>query len=478
MSTEIYIAEEDVSSYIDFRSITITDGAQSRGDTLAFEMKIPYDELGVYVEKPRPGNVVVVVVDTVKFFEGPVISCDDTFLNSRTMLVGVECSDYTFFLDRKYIAKVELPITSSGERIKTLLGEFASEFCWGEGWDSHIANGLPLPKEGYDYEQFSSVIDRICEATGYGWHVGFDPTTDGRPTVYFYSAIDDVSPLNDDYSNILNIDTNIDIGGVQVREDISNLHNVVIVKDFSEKKDTPYSEKYVADGSQTFFKLPMEPFSVEDTSISVQPGGEGEFIERTVALDPLTGEDDEIIGVPGYAYLCILNWGIRFPTSDYPADGDIIKIDYNYVIPDRIIPLYDMDSINEMARREGNDGEHQVVISLPDYRVDGSGGYNAAEFYGNMILNKHAWPEISGSFEVYEPSSFSGMEGWKAGQNFSLYSEIRDIYDIRHWVRTGRGEKIPVTVWVTSISRTIVQPSSPGNTRFRTKINFSTNLGR
>lgn len=478
MGVVLEVAGEDITSYVDFRNIEVVDGAESRGDTLNFTAHIPYSDLGSSVDKPRPGNVAVLTVDGSKLFEGPVISSDDRFFNSQVMAIDVQCSDYTFFLDRKHIAKVEMGVQNAGDRIESLLQEFAAEFTDYASWDSGIATGLPLPKEGYDYEQFSSVMDRVCEAIGYSWHVGFDASVEGRPKMFFYISTNATSPLNTDYSNILDLDSNIEIGGVTTREDISNLHNVVIVKDFSEKNDDEYSQEYVADGHQTFFKLPMEPFDLEDTSVSVQPGGTGDFIPRTVALDPLTAEDEEVAGIEGYAYLCILNWGVRFPTTDYPSEGDVVKVDYNYVVPDRIIPLYDKDSIDEMARRQGNDGHHEVVVSLPDYRVDSSEGYNAAEFYGYMLLERHAWPEISGSFTVMEPSTVTDMEGWEAGQYFDVESDVRDIYDIQHWVETGRGEKEPVRVWITRVTRHIKQITDADGTLFETKVDFSTVLRR
>jgi len=477
MAVSITIGGENAIPYIDLQTIEIVDGAESRGDTASFVVSIPAADLGTSISKPRPGHVVVIRVDGDKYFEGPILTISDRWRNSHVMDVNVECVDYTFFLDRKYIAKVEMPVQLPGARIKALIEEFAPEFAWGTGWDDYISNGeVSLPQEGYDYEQFSSVIDRICESTGYSWHVGVHPTIDGRPTIHFYPATDATSPLNNAFGNELDLDTNLDIGGVEVTEDISDLHNVVIVKDFSEKKNDPYSEEYVADGRQTFFKLPMEPYAVEDTKVYVQPGGEGEFIPRTVALDPLTGEEDEIAGQEGYVFVCLLNWGLRFPTVDYPSEGDVVRVEYNYVIPDRIIPLYDLDSINEMARREGNDGEHQVVVSLPDYRVDGTKGWNAAEYYGYMILNRHAWPEISGSFTVLEPSSYSELKGWQAGQYFGIISTRRDIYDIEHWVKTGRGEKRAQTVWITRVRRRIAQTISETETRFRTTVEFSTTL--
>jgi len=486
MGVAIELDNVDVTAYVNIPTISIQDGAASMGDSLEFDMYIPWADLDAEtVAKPKPGNVVVLIIDSTREFEGVVATTDDSFQNPETMLVNVIVSDYTAFLDRRLVAKQEYAEGAAGTRIKTILQEFAPDFTDYSNWDDNIATGLDVPKEGYDYEPASGIFDRLSEATGYAWYVGFDASVAGRPKIYFFPDSDvsaNASPLNNGtYSNILDLDANLEIGGVTVTEDVSSLFNVVIIKDYAQQSDNAYEHNVLADGAQSFFKLPMPPMNEVDMTVETKHG-EDEWVTKTLALDPLDGSAESIEGQANYAYVCVMNWGVRFPTTDMPASGDYVKVSFDYAIPDRVAVFMDPDSINEMARREGSDGEHQVMISLPDYRIDSPSdtGYDPIEFYGNMLLDSHAWPLISGGFSIYEPSNTTTMTGWRSGQYFKIKSKVRDIYDIRHWVISGRGDwdsgdKIAVTVFITSVTKKIIQVTD-GGTILMTNIEFSTRL--
>lgn len=500
MAWSIEIDGVAISSCINFPSIKLTEGIAARGDKLQFKAKINYSDLAAgNISKPRSGNIVVLTINGTKMFEGTVVRTSDNIINPDVMVVSVDCGDYTFFLDRRLVAKQSYSEGIAGTRIKSILQEFAIEFSDYTGWDTNIADGLILPEEGYDYEPVSAILDRICSSTDYNWYVGFDASSVGRPNLHFFARETDASPLSGPYSNALDLDTNLEIGGVPITEDISELHNVVIIKDFTQKADYPYVDTQTADGEQTFFHLPLEPwdFGTEDMTVEVWHTDEGEaasWIERTTALDPLDGSSETIDGVTHYAYACILNWGIRFPMVDLGEagdwglrDGDLIKTTFDYVVPDRIAVFMDIDSVNEMSRRESItgeyvDGEHQVMISLPDYRIDSpsDSGFDPVEFYGRMILEEQAWPIVSGSFTLKEPSRINSMDGWHSGQYFTIRSEVRDIYDIREWVKRGRddADKIPMTVWITSIERRIVSVIAGGVSLMETTVNFSNKIRR
>jgi len=453
MALTFTIGGQDVLGWVDVPSVTITDGLSAKQDSMRFDMVIPFSDLDAgNVEKPRPGNVVSVAIDGTKEFEGIITTVSDFFLNPEVMRCEVECSDYVVFLDRKLVTKQEYPEQSAGARIKAILEEFCPDFYTDT---SYIEDGLTLPPEGYDYEVPSSIFDRISDSTGYTWYVDYDMK------VHFFAEENYNSPLDD---NLLDLDSTELIGGVEVVEDIANLYNVVIVKDFRRKSDNRYVHDFQADGVESFFKQPFEPWSAssDDVSVSVKPAGGTAFIPRLIAKDPLDGSTETLEGQEGYAYVCVVNEGIRFPTCDLPGEGDIVRFEYNYALPEEVHIAHDLDSIRFMSEREGenSDGEHHVLLSLPDFRVSDIG---TLEYAAQLVLANHAWPEIRGSFSTIRVS------GWSPGQYMYVTSNVRDIYDVETYAKTG--EKIAARVWVTQVTKRIVV--ADGETRMEYSVSFS-----
>jgi len=451
------IGGENALPWTSVPSIQIQESAPARGDNLSAKMFIPYSDLAAgAIAKPRPGNIVCLKVDGTKEFEGLVISVSDRFKNPQIMEVDIDCSDYTFLLDRVLVVKKEYPEQLAGDRIKAILQEFAPDF-YSAGL-GEISDGSYVPAEGYDYEAISSILDRLCEATGYSWYVDFDMK------VNFFAEQDLISPLD---GNLLDLDTEEKIGGVEVIEDVSNLHNVVIIKDYKQKSSVKYEDTQVADGEKSFFKLPMPPWSWEAADFDVRVDG----VPKTVAEDPLDGSSESMEGESGYAYVCVFNWGVRFPTGEIPPADAVVEFDFYYERPDQIQIFFDHDSIREMSRREGDksNGEHHVMVSLPDYRVSTA---DTLEFYGMMVLREQAWPELRGSFTTVQ------VKGWRSNQHFEITSDVRDIYDIPTWVKSGWADegKKPAEVHVLSVKKRIVQ--TKGGTKLETTVEFSNKKGR
>lgn len=444
---EVYLSGQDVLKYVDIMSINVTESEKASGDSLDLDFYIVNNE----IEKPKPGNPIELKINGNTEFKGVISNTNDDFINPVTMMVKCSCVDFTFMLNRKLVAKQEYAEQTCRDRIIAMVNEFASEF--GSSF-SYVDTGLIAPKEGYDYENIGSIIDRMCEATGYSWYVDFDKH------IHFFAKETYESPLE---NNTLDLDSTTEIGGVTISEDISSIANVIVVKDFAQKSDAKMPYKQVADGQQTFFNLPMEPFDVEGVDVRVSSDGGINWRNYVPTLDPLDGSNESIEGAEGMVYVCIVNWGIRFPTVDMPLEGDYIDVEYDYVMPPTVAVFFDRDSINEMARREGTDGEHYMMVSLPDYRVS---DVSTIEFYGQMMLDRHAWPEISGSFETFMP-------GWSSKQSFYLTSEVRDIYDIKKWVKNGRSVKEPVRVVVKSVTKKIVKSKDGEDVVYTTKVEFS-----
>jgi hypothetical protein len=236
------------------------------------------------------------------------------------------------------------------------------------------------------------------------------------------------------------------IGDFMCAEDATAIANVIVLKDFSSKSGNPSEANFTADGQASFFSLPMPPFDIGSTHVYVKPEGGTEWTERQLIEDPLDGSDASTQGSPGTAYLCVYNWGVRFPLSDLPGAGDHIKADYNAEIPDRVAIAIDVDSIAEFARREGSDGHHELVVSASDFRVTDD---SPIEALGELILRRKAWPIQSGTFILRT----TNIGEWAPGQTFTIISAKRNIFDLKAWVVSGYVTKSPLRVWVIQVER-------------------------
>ena len=293
----ITIADRDAVAYIDLRNVSIQERAAGQGNALTCVAYIPASALQGSFFKPKPGQVLEMEVNDERVFKGPIITTTDSWVNPEVMQVELDAQDWTFFLNRRLVVKQEYPAQKAGERIRSILSEFLS----GEGFwisEGDVENSLEVPAQGYDYEEASSVFDELAEATGYHWYPDFDKQ------IHFVPETDDASPLSASYDNILDLDSNTEIGDVVVTEDVSGLHNVVVIKDFQERSSYPRTDEWVADGEQTFFPLYIEPFSLDDVRVWVKKYGTDEWVEREVQQDPLDGSPESISGVPGRAYVC------------------------------------------------------------------------------------------------------------------------------------------------------------------------------
>jgi len=468
MSVRTYIGSREYTEWVDFRSISVTDKMGANGQRASLEVTIPSERVQSN-RPPRPlsGQVLRIVEDNPgepaeELFEGSIVTVSDSWLTSVVYRASVDAVDYTLRLDSKLVKpEMEFGSQYAGDRVKSVLRKAATEFA---NDLSRIERGDigPFESTTYNYRYPSDIIDEMAEAEGFAWYV------DSDKRVHFVSSGSSNCPIAGNY---LDVDNETRLGEIQISEDWSNLFNVTYLTDFSKKSTQPYDHREVADGEQAFFKLPMPPWSAEDCSVWTSGNGGSTWSPREVLGDPMSGGAEPDEGDPGTAYICTFNWGCRFPEADLPAAGDIVRVEYDYELPDQVLKSKDLTSIEEMKRREGagSDGEHEKSFSVPEYR----GSEDGARQYAEMLLGRGAWPTITGSFSTF-------MKGWAAGQAIEIKSKVREIYDIQKWCQDGRpsswAAKHPLTVWVKEVDKEIVAVGGPGNdgkTRVRLNIKFS-----
>lgn len=431
------IGGREYGSYLDITTMTVQDSLEAHGDTANFRLVIPDTALAT-IGKPEGGNQVHFRVNGETQFTGVLM--DVVPVRSSSPAVSYyecTCVDYTSWLDRKLIATTR-PAEWAGDRIRGLISWVRSQIGDFSFTSHNVDRGAFVvpqePVEEYDYVTFTSVLTALAESCSFQWYVDFNRD------IHFYAERSLESPLSQDYGNILDVDTNLQIGSVTISEDVSQIKNRVYVRGYSQKGDSTYPDgPYWANENQSFYKIYQAPWDVEGTSVVV----EGESSPRIVKLDPLDGTQESMIGKPGEAYLCIFNMGVRFPESDLPESGAPFYVYYNPELPDQITMFEDTHSIRFFARREDSSGIHEFVLSAPELRAE---SIDPIVAIGEYTLARWAWPTITGKLSTYE------ITGWLPGQSFQVHWASKDLYDYKTYEKTGK--KVNLTVYVHKVKKT------------------------
>ena len=438
----VTISGFDVTAYVNVPTLRITNGMAARADTSTLHLSIPTKNTGKVF--PLAGSVLRVSYNSNDEFSG-VIQSVSSILKTPTLYdVTVTAADFSVLLNTHPVVKGKYPSQSAGERMREILSEFAPAFAANT---SYIEDGPTIGESSYNYQTISSVLDGIAQAVGYFWYV------DTGGAIHFFDQSTFESPLSADYGNTLDADGNEVLGGVSITEDVAGLHNVVIVKDYGVRSSRKWTDHYKSDGAQSFYRLGMLPFSLDDVDVQIRPPGAADWQTMFTQVDPLQTEQGGVAGPDNTGYICFVNQGFRFPEDKVPPLGTDIKVQYNPVMPQQIRVAMDRDSIAEMKRREAgyNNGEHRAVVSVPDIIA-----YDTApvDLYAHRILSQQAWPVYSGSFTTWR------ITGWKAWQYFDLLSASRKVWDWKAYVQSGYTNPQPIRMVVTSVTTKF----TPGDT--------------
>ncbi len=411
------------------------------------------------VARPLTGQEIIIYIDGSLAFAGVLTQVGDEWLNPVVYKVTFDAIDYTLQLDAKLVTGTFEEQTFL-ERVAALLGEYAPRFFLGvvEATEDKI------PEQKYDHRELSAIFDELAELAGIYFELKFDRS------VNFYRT-GDPAPI---YA--LNIEDTTSISDFVILEDWSDLHNVLVIKNFTMRSAYSISDEFVVEGVQSFFPLAYPPWSAEETVVQVKYGDDP-WQTRTSVLDPLgaqsefemyrpeAGDPEEepagekaarlaalevekqelLDGYTGEAYVCLWNVGIRFPLDDLPLDGSVVRVIYPFERREQVLESRNLSSIAVMAGREGTSGTHEKAINLPALHAV---SLRSATDYAEMLLERGAWPSMSGSFQTY-------ITGWEPGQEFIVSSAVRSIKN----PRTGADGLL---VWVSRVVKTITAVEDDG----------------
>jgi len=366
----VYFNDVDRTKNIDRNSLRIENILTSEVDNCF--LRILY--YGSKTFKPTVGDEIKIYDGADKIFAGIVVRITEHLLSAKLIAFDIECSDYTYFADKKLVAK-----TYSSQTINNIIADIASTYLT-DFTTVNVSCDITIDYVAFNYEQPSKCFQRLAELVGYDWYIDYDKD------IHFFSKETNLAPFNLTDTNGYYI-----FKSLKIIRDISQIKNVVYVRGGEYLADW-FTENQFGDGAKRDFKT-----AYKYNSIEVKVGG----ASKTVGIDYVDDPDD---------YDCLYNFNekvVKFKDANKPGDGVAVDISgYPYVPV--IVEAKDQDSIDE-------NGEYWFKII--DKSIKTKAG---ARERGKGELAAYSGRISEGSFITYK-------KGLRSGQLINIQSTIRDL---------------------------------------------------
>ena len=387
-------------------TLEIRESLQANGASLTTTI-----QLSGALTVPRGGQHVQFYRDSTLEFAGRIQSVDHNRPHNANQYT-IHCADYTVDFDSELILD-ELAAQVAGDQVRRVVGLVGRGFT-----SNNVATGPLVGLQELDYELPSSVVSRIAESIEHQWYIDYERD------LHFFYILDRDAPVTS-----IDFDTNVtDYADFTYSEDASQVKNVIYLTGAQVKSEYRDTIGWAGDGASTFFALNYEPWSLNTITVRV------DGVPQELRLDGEQSQAGDGGSETGVVYVCLDNWGIRWPDNSPPGEEAAIDASYNYayepvVIVENLESIAYMKALENVAGAPSN-GRHVLKFAIPDLRVDDE---ETIVDYGNLLLLRYAFPVITGSFD-------SRTQGWKVGQNFRGTSVVRDI-DQQFYV-TGVSKRI------------------------------------
>jgi len=155
MALVLTVGGSDVSKFIDFHTVKVQDSVEIKGDTLDFRMWVYENE----ILPPKGGAEVIFRDGLVREFAGVVVDVTTNLLEgTHGAIYTLQCMDYTYYLDRRYINKIYTE-QAADAMIKEILGDLKTAA------DNESADG------DQHYTDFNSDLSEIETASVKCWNI-------------------------------------------------------------------------------------------------------------------------------------------------------------------------------------------------------------------------------------------------------------------------------------------------------------------
>ena len=176
MTLELLIEGVDKTQYIDVDSINKIDLINDRIDTLSFELDTDQSLL--------VGDEVVLNLDNNRIFGGIIVSIKTLTVAETRIVWQVECSDYTFLLNRKLITD-RYESQTAEDIIADLITQLNDGFTV-----VNVDAPVLITSIAFNRLTVRQCIEKIANAISYFWY------SDYNKDIHFFANNSEIAPFN------------------------------------------------------------------------------------------------------------------------------------------------------------------------------------------------------------------------------------------------------------------------------------------
>lgn len=331
---------------------------------------------------PDPKEQVKVTIDGTLMFAGSVQRVVQRVNEAQAAVFEAECADWQIDIDAKLINttftnQTELQILTA------IVGTYASP-----GFTLNAVDGANLVERiRFSNIPVSQAIEKLAKLFNKDWYI------DSAKDIHYFSQEANVAPFSLADGNGYAID-----GTLEIREDASQIKNVVTVEGGQELSTSTYTDRRTGDGSTYSF-----PLTYQYKNYTLTVGG----VAKTVGID---GIDSFLPASGGYdALYNFQTRTLKFPTSSPPANGAAILFTGNY--------YFDIKTVVRDLASVAVYGERPFYVKEAAIRSRVTARQRA-----QAELDAYAYPLLEGAFSTY-------TAGLRAGQKITVASAKLGISD-------------------------------------------------
>lgn len=296
-------------------------------------------------------------------------------IRGKLISYDVECSDYTYTLNRKLVFD-----TYESMAVEDIVTDIISTYTTGFTVANVQASGVTLEYILFNYKKPSDCIQQLAELIGFDWYIDYN-----KDIHFFPKTTGEVAPFD-----LTDTNGNYVFNSLEVNDDNKQIRNIVYVRGGEYVGDSRSDKVGTGDGTTKSFKLPYR----YDVSPTVTVGGVG----KTVGVDFI---DDPT------SFDCLWNYQekvIKFNSA--PGSGDVVVTGSPLIVV--LVKAKNSASVATY-------GEHEWVVVDKLIKTK-----EAARQRAQAEFTDYALPIKKATFKT-------ARNGLRSGQHINIQSDIRTL---------------------------------------------------
>jgi hypothetical protein len=299
MQLQILINSIDRTDRFIFPEFTKTDTINQNKDTAILKVRQTADADWF----PAVNDEIIINDDGERIFGGAITSISKKATVVNQLELSVECTDFSFYLDRRLIL----------ERFRNRTINFIFNFLLdkydtdGFTMNNVMGGDQSIGSISFNRITLSEAIQKLADSIGYSWYVDYNKD------IHFFPKNAEPAPFE-----LTDTSNNFIWDSLEITENISQIRNAVFVEG-GEERGNERTEEFTASGDtdeRTYYRLahkfaetptvtvngtPVDvgaEFLTDDSTVDAQWSFQEKYIRFTEGNIPALNDDIVVVGIP------------------------------------------------------------------------------------------------------------------------------------------------------------------------------------